>query len=74
MNFVDLKSMVWPNGKTHAILFYGPSGWKARVWYNASRGKVFNLGEGPDVFTHSEAEKKLQEAFNGWAQGQNKKR
>jgi hypothetical protein len=74
MNFVDLKGMVWPQGKTHAILFFGSSGWKARVWYNAKKGEVFNLGEGPEVFTHDEAEKKLQEVFNGWSKSQNIRR
>lgn len=74
MNFVDLKGMVWPQGKTHAILFYGASGWKARVWYNAKQGEVFNLGGGPEVFTRDEAEKKLQEVFNGWSQSQNSRR
>lgn len=74
MNFVDLKGMVWPNGRTRAILFYGPSGWKARVWYTAKQGEVFNLGGGTEVFTHDEAEKKLQEVFNGWSQSQNSRR
>lgn len=74
MNFVDLKGMVWPDGRTHAILFYGQSGWKARVWYTAKQGKVFDLGGGPEVFTHDEAEKKLQEVFDVWATGQKRKR
>lgn len=73
MNFVDMKGMVWPNGRTHAILFYGPSGWKARVWYTKEQGKTYDLGSGPEVFTHKEAEKKLAEVFNAWAKEQKRK-
>jgi hypothetical protein len=74
MNFVDLKGMVWPNGRTHAILFYGPSGWKARVWYTVKQGEVFSLGSGPEVFNHDEAEKKLKELNDAWASTQKRKR
>jgi len=65
-DFKTIKLLKGTKVRAEAVIFYGESGWKAKVWYLDSPKSTSDLGNGTKVMNHDGANEHIKELAEGW--------